>query len=728
METRTELAGSGVSRTVVRMVGRLALLLTLAGALALHGRPAASEDLPAVARPRLAGGDPASGSGTVFFLPATGGAGAVAVGAAHSFDLFALSRSDVQLELRLGKTDRVVATSSRYYVPPGRSFSEPGASVRDDYVVFALDAAPRGVRILEADPGKRAPPGTRVRILGVPATIAQDEDDLYGSVSDVTPERIDVILDVPADLRGWGGAPVLSYESGRVLGLLEAAWPDDGKLRLGVAPIGAVLDAMDTPLEGGRGAPFARYPRPEGSGGGSGSAPGAAGDPAPAATRSPTPPPQTLSRVQRRRPEGEPLLGRAGAVDARLEVVFEYPHDGSVLGDANGAFVAGRAVAQLGGFQRFDVVLVIDTSGSTAQMSGSDINGNGVVGEGGFRGIFGKSDAGDSILAAEIAAARQLLRGLDPRSTRVALVTFAGEPPRDRGLFSRGARTAALTEEALTTEYARIESGLDRVLSRGATGMTHMAAGVDQATVELLGLRGSVSQPDPESEKVVLFLTDGQPTLPYDAIFEADNVKAVLRASDRASRASIRIHSFALGPEALEGPIATVEMAERTGGYFTPVRHPGDIVEVIENVSFANIEELHITNATTGDEASQLVTHADGRWGALVPLAAGKNRIRATARSADGSVASADVVVQYAPGAPDPLLPPRLVTDRNRLLEQRLLELKRERITAEREKAERTRQELVLEIEREREEARERAARQRKELDLEAVQPPGEVR
>ena len=71
----------------------------------------------------------------------------------------------------------------------------------------------------------------------------------------------------------------------------------------------------------------------------------------------------------------------------------------------------------------------------------------------------------------------------------------------------------------------------------------------------------ALSEPDASSEKVVLFFTDGRPTLPYDQVFEAENVKAVLRAADRSARANIKIHSFAIGPEALEGPVATVEMA-----------------------------------------------------------------------------------------------------------------------------------------------------------------------
>ena len=93
-----------------------------------------------------------------------------------------------------------------------------------------------------------------------------------------------------------------------------------------------------------------------------------------------------------------PLLGQAGAVDASIELEIEFPLDGAVIGDDQGAFVAGRALALLGDYRRFDVVLVIDTSGSASQMSGSDINGNGVVGQDRLGGLLGGTDAGDSIL------------------------------------------------------------------------------------------------------------------------------------------------------------------------------------------------------------------------------------------------------------------------------------------------------------------------------------------
>jgi hypothetical protein len=138
-----------------------------------------------------------------------------------------------------------------------------------------------------------------------------------------------------------------------------------------------------------------------------------------------------------------------------------------------GTFVAGRARATHGAPRRFDVILVIDTSRSTLAAAGTDVNGNGVTGEprlGGLGSMVGAglTDDGDSILAAEIAAARRVLAGFDPRSTRVGLVAFAGDPP------GHGNRKPAVTIGELTREYEQVERelGSSRRFRRSATRRT----------------------------------------------------------------------------------------------------------------------------------------------------------------------------------------------------------------------------------------------------------------
>jgi len=689
-------------------------ILGLLGALALCGDSVAlAAGGPSVARPSFPIDGKVQTSGLVFFVPANTRAGAAAVGTAHTFDLAKLVQAGGG-QFVLGTTKAVVGTSRGFLAPPGKPFNAPGATLFDDYVVYALDAAPKGVQLLELDPEPVAPE-TRVRILGVQAGTQKDQAELYGRVAEVSPSRIEIDLDVGDDLRGWGGAPVVSQASGRVIGILQAYWPRGTTARVSVSPIAAVRAALVSPLENGVGRPFSAFEKLVAS--------------APAEKKGKRASSSTEAAAARSGGsaafEHGPLIPGGDGGATRVHVEIDVPSNGSVVGDSPcGLYVAGRALALQGEMRHFDVMIVIDTSHSTIDPTGADINGNGIIGTphlGSVGSMFnlGSTDMGDSILAAEVAAARQVVRGLDPRTTRLGLVTFAGELPGQGGGILGGRQPMpAVTLEPLTNDYSRIERALDFVVSREPEGATHMAAGVDQATIELMGLRGGQSRANSDSEKLVLFFTDGQPTLPYGNGFEADNVRAVLRAASRAARAGIRIHSFAIGPEALDGPIATVEMASRTDGYFTPVRHPGDLVEVVEEVSFANLETVTLRSLTKKEDAAFFRSTADGSWAGLLKLAPGKNLIEVLAKANDGTQATRTLEVLMEPGAPTPAVPEELAAQRNWLLEECLAEVKKVRLTAEQQRAEQVRKDLLVEIERERSRARQRADEQRKRLEL----------
>ena len=691
----------------------------IAASFLLWVASAANAEDPAVVRPRFQSGKEVVGSGTAFFLAAQNPEGAVAVTSAHTMQLGLLTRA-TEVGFETGRSRQRVSVASRLLVPPGTPFSSSkDGSLREDFMIFALDLKPVGARILQADTQPiQSVRGSRVRILGVPAGTPADEDDIFGTVRVAEDNRIEVRLDVPADLRGWGGAPVLRFPGGTVIGILEAAWPDEeqeGTQRLGVAPIGGVLDALKKPLAAGRGEPFAKFaslvPADEID------ATAAVGDDI------------DVGPEDAELAEGEALFGEAGAVSTTLKLEIEEPTDGSIVGSPEGAFLAGRALALLGEFKRFDVVLVLDTSGSTNTASGGDINGNGIIGATGLSGIFKQSDPGDSILAAEVAAAKKVLESLDPRNTRVGLVTFAGSAEqRDpyTGIVYSDSQPDAITEEPLTTNYERIAKSLDRVFKRGPEGQTNMTEGVRLAMRELKGFRGSMSKPDPGSQKVVLFFTDGQPTAPYASEFSGANVQSVLRVASLARRADIQVHTFAIGPEALDGPIACVQLAAYTGGYFTPVSSAGDLPAVVETVNFANLDELTITNLTKAEAATDTIINADGSFAALVPVQPGLNRLEVVATATDGTSTKAEVTVSYAPGAPSPQLPRELVALRNRLLERRLIQIKRGRIEAERSAAENARKELEIKIKREREVAVDKAETQGRRLRIEKAPEDGE--
>jgi hypothetical protein len=330
-------------------------ILALVGVL---GGGAARAENPAVAQPSFPIDGEIQTRGIVFFVVADTPTGAAAVGTAHTFDLEKLVKVR-RGDLVLGHSRRVVARADGFLVPPGRPFNAPGATVLDDYVVYSLDRRPEGVRLLALDPSDSVKPGTRVQVLGVPSTSPHDQDDLFGRVAEVSPHRIEVDLDVPYDLRGWGGAPVIDDRSKRVVGILQAYYPKGSTSRVIVAPVTKLRAALGEPLEGGEGHGFGRFAdaaRSTGKRRASQSARGSDVDP--------------KSRG--------PIIKAASTGGTQLHLAIEYPPEGTLVPDsACGVFVSGRAVAQQGDLQRFDVMLVIDTSRSTIDPTGADINERG---------------------------------------------------------------------------------------------------------------------------------------------------------------------------------------------------------------------------------------------------------------------------------------------------------------------------------------------------------------
>jgi hypothetical protein len=405
------------------------------------------------------------------------------------------------------------------------------------------------------------------------------------------------------------------------------------------------------------------------------------------------------------------------ASNVRLEVAT--PADGAELGGPRGlAFVTGSALAVFGEYRTFDIVFVLDTSHSTGDPAGPGIEGNGEkkkeeAVDPADRILPRWSPPKRTILAAEVEAVRTLLGQLDPRTTRVGVVSFAG----DTDLSTPDAQT----EIALTDDYERVEKALAGILRRRPSGLTNMEHALNLALVELLGTESAESRPRPDARRVVVFLTDGDPNPP--APHDADrSMRAVLERVARARAAGVRIDSYALGREALDQPLVVVEMASMTGGTFTPVVRPADLRAVFEDIDLSEIAKLEVTNRTTGSPARQLAHNADGTFQALVDLQPGRNVLEVWARATDGSQARRRLVVSYAPGSPPQVLDAQQLAQRTRMLENELLELKRRNLEIEADRDEKLREALRQEIARERKAAEKKAAEARKELEIEAEQ------
>jgi Mg-chelatase subunit ChlD len=338
----------------------------------------------------------------------------------------------------------------------------------------------------------------------------------------------------------------------------------------------------------------------------------------------------------------------AGAYAAEPKVQVLSPADGSrIVQDKNSIFVSGKVARETGRSSNADIFLVIDVSGSTAMYAGADLGDADQPPESsGFSApqiIIGGMSVGkpplrnprNSILAAEVAAARRLLLQLNAETTRVGVLAF-GE-------------TAKLLQP-LTNDFEQVRRVLSDILRAGPYGGTNMVEGIRMATTELFGLGVSAKRTD--AIKVQLLLTDGFPSLPVGGGKRAtpEDSDLAINAARLAGRAGIKVHVFALGEEALSYPRAALGIAKESGGTYTPVVRPVDVLAVLDNISIVGVEYVQVFNQTSGQKATNLRLAADGFFSSAVPVVEGRNQIEVLARSSDGSSGRATITIVYQSG------------------------------------------------------------------------------
>lgn len=352
---------------------------------------------------------------------------------------------------------------------------------------------------------------------------------------------------------------------------------------------------------------------------------------------------------------GTPFAAAAPEGDA-VSVIVEQPRPGSVvrarldMAPLSGVAQAGNRPAT------FDVMLVIDISGSTAYPSGIDVDGDGEIGQTEAALVAGapntkNTDPGDSVLAAEIAAGLSLVGGLEQSRVRVGVVSFSGAFHPETGRRASFEQADAQLDVALTDDLDALQRTLRAISVRPPHGGTNMEAGVKLALRELAGLEGAQSVSKRGSKKVILLLTDGKPSLPFGAanVEDPEDIEAVIDAARLAKQAGVTINVYGLGPVAIDYPIAATEVARVTGGLYTPVRRPGDIVTMLTGVSFANVEDVVAVNLTLGEMSGpdDILLSPDGSFRGFIPVRPGKNRIRISALASDGSRGSTELEITF---------------------------------------------------------------------------------
>jgi hypothetical protein len=227
-----------------------------------------------------------------------------------------------------------------------------------------------------------------------------------------------------------------------------------------------------------------------------------------------------------------------------------------------------------------DVAIAIDTSGSTADPSGSDIDGDGTVGE--LRGGM-MTDRGDSLLAAQVAGIKSVISEGSLRDLRLSIVSFSGEDRFDDPASPERFPEAILRVE-LTSDSQELEAALDRVLKGGSRGTANFAAAL-RRSLEALGV-GWRRAPADGRRRVVLLLADSPtpvrpgPTqyfyrtlerVPHGPVVHTDPRMAL--AAKRAIRSHVVISTFGLGGAAdADPPHALSRVAGATGGGYRAVK------------------------------------------------------------------------------------------------------------------------------------------------------------
>jgi len=153
-----------------------------------------------------------------------------------------------------------------------------------------------------------------------------------------------------------------------------------------------------------------------------------------------------------------------------------------------------------------ELVIVFDGSRSTVDPTGSDIDRDGVIGrphlgDWGLAADFGSTDPGDTLLSAQVLAARSLVHALASSDVRFAIAIFYGSGSAWEGPHPVGEIVAALTNDRET-----LDTALEEILRRQPMGMTSFATGMGAAIDVLSGDSGRQAVP-----RRVAFLVSDSP-------------------------------------------------------------------------------------------------------------------------------------------------------------------------------------------------------------------------
>lgn len=266
--------------------------------------------------------------------------------------------------------------------------------------------------------------------------------------------------------------------------------------------------------------------------------------------------------------------------------------------------------------QELDLVLVLDRSGSTERIA-FDVDGDEVE---------------DSVLQAEVHAATCFLQGLDPRTTRVGVVTFSNAAQRVAD-FGTPAEAAASLVDFTPSGGTNFEAAM-----REAEALFAELALADLAAHQAEPHEEGAAPP-PAPRRAVVLLSDGIPTtygypdrIPFDSKNAAatsnltwhpdDSAAAIAAAGSLADNAGARLFAYSVIPADDPGRARKTlpHCVARAGGRYTDLTTVEGLTTTLCAEPVSVVLSVEVRDLTAGSAPVEAVLHSGGRFTAVLPL------------------------------------------------------------------------------------------------------------
>lgn len=142
-------------------------------------------------------------------------------------------------------TDKSVATMTRCWGNPGSEGTDEPLDIRFDYLIMPTTEPVDPGLLLELD--NRAKPnfGERVWFPNKGAATKTGFEMIEGTIVEVEAGYVMVLLDKKVKTESQSGTPIISQDTGKVVGLFAKSGEADGKTAVGLTPIPELLKAFN---------------------------------------------------------------------------------------------------------------------------------------------------------------------------------------------------------------------------------------------------------------------------------------------------------------------------------------------------------------------------------------------------------------------------------------------------------------------------------------------------